>query len=180
MAHPVRHNSTLSTPQLQIVALLASGVSVSAAAAQAGVHRSTVHNWRLRDPLFARELDRARECHAAEVRSQMESLASQALETLHSILTGPNTSDSVRLKAALAVLQAVPAVPQSEADPAAPEFPLETARNEATFSALRPVDSPTESSIPRSAPCPCGSGLKYKRCCGQSAPPQLRLGAPAA
>jgi uncharacterized protein YecA (UPF0149 family) len=28
-------------------------------------------------------------------------------------------------------------------------------------------------SIPRSAPCPCKSGEKYKRCCGKSAPPVL-------
>jgi len=27
--------------------------------------------------------------------------------------------------------------------------------------------------IPRSAPCPCKSGEKYKRCCGKSAPPVL-------
>jgi hypothetical protein len=27
--------------------------------------------------------------------------------------------------------------------------------------------------IPRSAPCPCKSGQKYKRCCGKSAPPVL-------
>jgi uncharacterized protein YecA (UPF0149 family) len=27
--------------------------------------------------------------------------------------------------------------------------------------------------IPRSAPCPCKSGLKYKRCCGRNAPPVL-------
>jgi uncharacterized protein YecA (UPF0149 family) len=27
--------------------------------------------------------------------------------------------------------------------------------------------------IPRSAPCPCGSGDKYKRCCGKNAPPVL-------
>jgi uncharacterized protein YecA (UPF0149 family) len=25
-------------------------------------------------------------------------------------------------------------------------------------------------SIPRGAPCPCGSGAKYKRCCGTNAP----------
>jgi hypothetical protein len=25
----------------------------------------------------------------------------------------------------------------------------------------------------RNAPCPCGSGLKYKRCCGENAPPLL-------
>jgi uncharacterized protein YchJ len=28
-------------------------------------------------------------------------------------------------------------------------------------------------SMPRNAPCPCGSGLKYKRCCGRHAPPVL-------
>jgi|SRR5579883_597241 uncharacterized protein YecA (UPF0149 family) len=27
--------------------------------------------------------------------------------------------------------------------------------------------------IPRGAPCPCKSGLKYKRCCGRNAPPVL-------
>jgi hypothetical protein len=27
--------------------------------------------------------------------------------------------------------------------------------------------------IPRNAPCPCHSGLKYKRCCGAAAPPLL-------
>ena len=28
------------------------------------------------------------------------------------------------------------------------------------------------SDIGRNAPCPCGSGKKYKRCCGQSAAPK--------
>ncbi len=27
--------------------------------------------------------------------------------------------------------------------------------------------------IPRGAPCPCGSGAKYKRCCGSNAPAVL-------
>jgi hypothetical protein len=31
--------------------------------------------------------------------------------------------------------------------------------------------------IPRGAPCPCGSGQKYKRCCGQSAPAVLQTAA---
>jgi hypothetical protein len=29
--------------------------------------------------------------------------------------------------------------------------------------------------IPRSAPCPCNSGQKYKRCCGRNAPPVLSV-----
>ncbi|MFN7933748.1 MAG: SEC-C metal-binding domain-containing protein, partial [Bryobacteraceae bacterium] len=28
-------------------------------------------------------------------------------------------------------------------------------------------------STPRNAPCPCGSGHKFKRCCGRNAPPAL-------
>ena len=32
---------------------------------------------------------------------------------------------------------------------------------------------PPARDIPRSAPCPCKSGLKYKRCCGKNAPPVL-------
>ena len=31
----------------------------------------------------------------------------------------------------------------------------------------------TASSTPRNAACPCGSGQKYKRCCGRGAPPVL-------
>ena len=30
---------------------------------------------------------------------------------------------------------------------------------------------------PRNAPCPCGSGTKYKRCCGKNAPPVLNRAA---
>ena len=30
--------------------------------------------------------------------------------------------------------------------------------------------------IPRSSPCPCKSGEKYKRCCGKNAPPVLTTG----
>ena len=31
-------------------------------------------------------------------------------------------------------------------------------------------EPPRTASIPRGAPCPCGSGAKYKRCCGTNAP----------
>ena len=36
---------------------------------------------------------------------------------------------------------------------------------------------PEPAPIPRGAPCPCGSGQKYKRCCGQSAPAVLQTAA---
>ena len=35
------------------------------------------------------------------------------------------------------------------------------------------AQAPEARQIPRSAPCPCRSGEKYKRCCGKNAPPVL-------
>jgi hypothetical protein len=43
-------------------------------------------------------------------------------------------------------------------------------QNSAKQTQSRPVETQP---IPRSAPCPCKSGQKYKRCCGKNAPPVL-------
>jgi len=43
-----------------------------------------------------------------------------------------------------------------------------------------PFTNPTQSALgqtPRSSPCTCGSGLKFKRCCGKGAPAVLNLAA---
>src|ERR1019366_8136374 len=40
-----------------------------------------------------------------------------------------------------------------------------------------PVAAGHDIQIPRGAPCTCGSGQKYKRCCGKDAPPLLHLAA---
>jgi hypothetical protein len=47
----------------------------------------------------------------------------------------------------------------------------------ASFSQIadrRPAPPPP---TPRNAPCPCGSHLKFKHCCGKLAPPVLHMGA---
>ncbi len=44
------------------------------------------------------------------------------------------------------------------------------ADNSAKQTQSQPAETPA---IPRSAPCPCKSGQKYKRCCGRNAPPVL-------
>jgi uncharacterized protein YecA (UPF0149 family) len=36
-----------------------------------------------------------------------------------------------------------------------------------------PSEPNSPSPTPRNAPCPCGSGAKYKRCCGRNAAPVL-------
>ncbi len=58
------------------------------------------------------------------------------------------------------------------------ETEMATAITEAIYA---PLPAATQSSpvtaesapIPRGAPCPCGSGAKYKRCCGINVPPVL-------
>jgi uncharacterized protein YecA (UPF0149 family) len=51
------------------------------------------------------------------------------------------------------------------------QFAAESAaRNSAKQTQSQPEKT---ASIPRSAPCPCRSGEKYKRCCGKNAPPVL-------
>ena len=44
---------------------------------------------------------------------------------------------------------------------------------EAAPTTKRTQSEPTQ--IARSQPCPCGSGVKYKRCCGRNAPPVLNV-----
>jgi hypothetical protein len=55
----------------------------------------------------------------------------------------------------------------------------EFAKQTRSAAATRPTERTQSSSIQtiptRSAPCPCGSGLKYKRCCGPNAPALLSL-----
>jgi preprotein translocase subunit SecA len=40
---------------------------------------------------------------------------------------------------------------------------------------LAPDCAERTQSTPRNAPCPCGSGQKYKRCCGRNAPAVLNV-----
>jgi hypothetical protein len=56
--------------------------------------------------------------------------------------------------------------------PASYPPPPAEAPGTALGSFCKPADRPA-SGTPRNAPCPCGSGVKHKRCCGKSAPPVL-------
>ena len=53
----------------------------------------------------------------------------------------------------------------------APMPPLHAPRPATSSFCKEPSDAP---STPRNADCPCGSGLKHKRCCGKDAPPVLQ------
>jgi hypothetical protein len=115
----------------------------------------------------------------------MRDLAALALETLRNLLEDPKTPPAVRLKTALAVLQR-PHFPQRGwhlperiEDPRERQVVDNLVEMKADYDAMRMADAmeasekrkqPAEApATPRNAPCPCGSGVKYKRCCAKAA-----------
>jgi hypothetical protein len=169
-------STTLSPVQAQVVAALAQGRTITTAAADAGVHRNTIHNW-LHEPAFKTAVEDAQREYAAIPSDTMRDLATRALETLRNVLDDPKASPSVRLKAALAILQR-PHFPNPgwhlpERTEPAPEQQVvnNLAEMEAGYRATRMAETiKADAPIARSAPCPCGSGIKYKRCCGAASP----------
>ena len=97
--------SDLSAVQQQVVAALARGRTITAAAAEAQLHRSTLHNWMNTLPAFRAALMDARSHYAAQLRDEMKELSATALETLRTMLQHPQTPPAVRLRASLAILE---------------------------------------------------------------------------
>jgi len=184
MKEPIHHNSShfasisdagLSPVQAQVIEALAQGQTVTAAAEKAGVHRTTIHNWIRNQPQFKAAVRTAQAEYAAEVNDGIHELAAHALLTLHDLLRDPATPHAVRLKTALAILQR-PHAPNAGWNLPGP-VELEPAETDSgatpiaavTEPAAPPTQPPAPVSIARGAPCPCGSGRKYKRCCGSGA-----------
>jgi len=184
---------SLSSSQVRFLHAVTQGATVSAAARQAGVHRSTVYHWLQNQPAFQPAFARARQEYTAELRDQMAELSAGALGALRDLVRDPATPASVRLKTALAILER-PAFPDPEwrlpvSTYSAQEQQLSSELNlikkdpelweQLTDPARmmpRPAPPPDESParpepVARNSTCPCGSGVKYKRCCGKNAPP---------
>jgi hypothetical protein len=221
----------LSKQQLQVIYALSSGVNMTTAAEQAGVHPNTITYGRRNLLPFQQALASAQYDRALYFRDQAEQRAQRAFQTLDAILDDPNTPASVRLKAALAIINIAIAPPppkkQVEVDieklvvkktphvvtedelepppPAGKEDPISEkthkesqpanaapapdAENDTKthkepqsvdpapgLDAENPTKTHNESQKPqpirrespkigRNEPCPCGSGMKYKRCC---------------
>jgi transposase-like protein len=197
------------SPKQRVALLLASGKSVTAAAEEAGLHRSTIHQWLKTDSKFAAAVDSARGEYVETLRDRLRDQAAIAVQAITDLLTSPNTPASVRLRAALAVLER-PQFPKPgwnlperiEADHERQLLdhiavidtdykimrmsrslhseqsrsldPLASARQKSTLFDTNSGFSANPPAQPsRNGLCPCGSGKKYKRCCGQSAPPVL-------
>ena len=175
---------TLSPAQARVVVALAQGLSVTAAAREAGVHRDTIYQWLRNQPEFETAVENARAEYVAILADGVRDLAARALETLKELLDDPHTPPAVRLKTALAILQR-PAYPkqtwqlperietpsQQQVQDVFAEIEADAMEAKAAKAGARVVPLPPREAKPpaRCAPCPCGSGLKYKRCCGAAA-----------
>ena len=173
---------TLTPVQTDVLKALAEGASVTAAARQGGVHRGTVHLWTRDHPTFARALFTARQDRAERVADELGALADLALDTFRHLLSDEKAPASVRLKAALEIVKLV----QNQRPTELAQLKSEL-RDDAVFRDLHLAtvatgvnrNPPPKRPEPvRNAPCPCGSRLKYKRCCGN--PVGLAPGARAA
>src|SRR5882672_4106735 len=100
MEAAVHHNSsesdtisdkTLSPAQAQVIASLAQGRTITDAAHDAGLHRSTIHHWFRTELLFKTALQEAQREYVETLQDGMRDLAARAVETLRSLLDDPKT-----------------------------------------------------------------------------------------
>jgi len=208
-------NPNLTAVQEHVLAAIAGGATLQAAAVAAAIHRNTISYWRRTSAAFRGALDYAQYDRALFIREEAGNQVADAFAALHAILTKPNASDSARLNAAKYIIEkaSTPPPPQPEviyrfqeskpeivnsppqigfepqklaAPSAGPKPEIVNSPAQIGFEPQKPatplagpkpeiVNSPAQSQpIPtvRSAPkvgrnelCPCGSRLKFKRCC---------------
>jgi hypothetical protein len=202
----------LTEIQSQALQALATGATMTAAAAAVNLHRTTLYHWIHTQPEFNTAVRDARtECYRTWQEQKQEAHA-LAWSTLRELLTNPETPPAVRLRAAIVVLKngfdspelsqpllpvefgknvenvespvskttAVPAAPDESAKPVEnvelakrtlPQTP--PSHSEKHVESVESVEIHQRTQLARSSPCPCGSGEKFKRCCGRTAPPLL-------
>jgi hypothetical protein len=163
-------DSGLSPQQIAVIDALSNGVTATEAAAQAGVHRNTINNWRRNSLVFQYALADAQYARALFHRERAESLADKAYATLEALLADPNTPATVRLKAALYILDkaSTPPPPKSQVQLTLEKITPLVHNSAQRAQSAQPKPEPIRREHPkigRNEICPCGSGLKHKRCC---------------
>jgi len=166
-------NANLSPVQAQVVAALAAGATVSSAARQADIHRTSIHHWIRNHPEFKAAAEQAQAEYTFALRDEMRELSALALKTLRDVLERSDFSPAVRVKAALAVLNRPhfpkPGwhLPERIESPGQQQFAGGLAELKADDDIVRTSEA-LGTAVPRNSPCPCGSGQKYKRCCSRA------------
>jgi uncharacterized protein YecA (UPF0149 family) len=113
------------------------------------------------------------------LQTSIDRARAAAQRTLHRSLKELRRLQSEHLEPAAVLIQqamAADALLLQDLEARKRQFKAENAAQsaQAQNSAKQTQSEPEKTaSIPRSAPCPCKSGEKYKRCCGKNAPPVL-------
>ena len=157
-------DTNLTPIQSAAAIALGFGLQIPAVAAELNIHRSTLYNW-AKNPLFFKAVETANAQFQKQFRTQIAMLTRLALTNIQQILADTEASPSVRLKAALAVLKQDWKLPSSTDFDTIPEE-SDPLRNEMPTESPAPQQPVRSEKIGRNEPCPCGSTLKYKRCCG--------------
>ena len=84
---------------------LLAGSTMTAAAADAGVGRTTIYRWCNQDPQFIAVLNQLRAELAESVLAEVRALGPRAVQVLRQLLVGRRVPAAVRLRAALEVLE---------------------------------------------------------------------------
>ena len=163
-------SDTLTPIQIQVLQCLVASQSVTAAANEAGLHRTTVHLWTRTHPDFARALLALRQNRADRLVDELGDLADLAINTFRQILSDEKAPAAARLKAAMEVVKLVESqrpttLSTALSDPAFEKLDTDLRIAELIAVPAKPTFN-TANTVGRNAPCPCGSPLKYKRCCG--------------
>jgi len=139
----------LNPPQLQVIDALSNGASLTDAAAQAGIHRNTIANWRLNSPDFREALAIARHDRAVLYRDRAVDLADLAFEAIRTVLTDPKSSPSIRLRAAIFIIDKVSTPPKFEKeDPASLTDMVDTMEEAAHAHQQPPADAQNCTTVP--------------------------------
>ena len=146
----------LSSQQLACLCALSSGATMTTAAEQAGIHRNTISNWRRNLLPFREALAHAQYDRALFFREKAEELAGLAIETIREILTDPKAPASIRLKAALAIIN-------TASTPPAPKKQVELDIEKIVFK-NSPPETVTEDQLAPAGATPTATGPRSDAC----------------
>jgi hypothetical protein len=142
----------LSRQQLTAIVELLLGSTVTEAAKEARVDRTTVHRWLSSDALFVATMNRLKREELDAIRSRMRSAAVTAVETVEELMEGADVHPAIRLRAALAVLEAAGGLEPERIGPTG----VEEVQAEFRRAQLRSIANPFRSSpippVTRAAP----------------------------
>jgi preprotein translocase subunit SecA len=169
----------LSPQQIQVLQALLSGVTMTAAADAAGVHRNTVSHWRASHLGFRYAINDALYERSLHHRERALELIDLAYEQLHHLLAAPDTPAGIRMKAIQYIIEKATTAPEPKPEvelnfetvQCTPESHPRNLHNSAQPPAPKPEPAPVQTirregpKVGRNDPCPCGSHKKFKQSC---------------